>query len=320
MHMSVRHPMSIVLIAAVCSALFAGRAISGPWLPAPGEYSTELRGSLFSADDFHNRLGHREQFATGGVLQQRTALSYTEFGWKKNVSAVLGIPAVSVTRRSGTGAPNNTQTGLSDLKFGLRFKLADGPTALAFEVDYGAPLGYDHNVRLTSAQLRAADTTFARGLTGGDSANAVRQSAPPNLGLGQQEVTAMLLWGAEIRPLKGFIQLAHGYRHLGREVSGQALLGADLGIWFFPRVMMAGRYQGAIQVGHGTTSADAIEEHLVGPLLLYRVDDQLDVYAGFMSTATGRNTVHADRYYVGISMKQTGLNRLQGFLGGTKRP
>jgi hypothetical protein len=54
--------------------------------------------------------------------------------------------------------------------------------------------------------------------------------------------------------------------------------------------------------------------------MLWRVDDRLDLTAGSWSTAMARNNLHYDQFYVALAFKQTKLNRLQGFLGGTKAP
>ena len=56
--------------------------------------------------------------------------------------------------------------------------------------------------------------------------------------------------------------------------------------------------------------------HLAGPVLLYRVDDRLDLMAGSWSTAAARYAPHYDQVYVALAFKQTKLNRAQGFLGG----
>ena len=32
------------------------------------------------------------------------------------------------------------------------------------------------------------------------------------------------------------------------------------------------------------------------------------------------SALHTDRFYVGVAFKKTGLDRLQGYLGGTKGP
>jgi hypothetical protein len=202
----------------------------------------------------------------------------------------------------------------------MRFQLAGGSMPLALQVVWVAPAGYDHRVRLTADSIAGLMARTGRGLTDGDSAQFIRQQAPPSLGYGQQEMTATVQWGTEIRRLNGFLEMSHGYCYRGPKIAGQALLGANLGLWLWPKVLVAGRYQGAITVGRGETRADEIEEHLAGPVMIYRVDDHLDVFAGSLHTATARNVLHADRYYVGVALKQTGLDRLQGFLGGTKHP
>jgi hypothetical protein len=55
-------------------------------------------------------------------------------------------------------------------------------------------------------------------------------------------------------------------------------------------------------------------------MVLYRVDDHLDVKAGSWSTASGKNVLHYDQFYVGVAFHQSKLNRLQGFSGSTKNP
>ena len=58
---------------------------------------------------------------------------------------------------------------------------------------------------------------------------------------------------------------------------------------------------------------------MAGPVVLYRVDDGLDVYAGSWSTTAGRNTLRYREVYAGVAFHKTKLNRLQGFLGN-KQP
>ena len=77
---------------------------------------------------------------------------------------------------------------------------------------------------------------------------------------------------------------------------------------------------GAIEVGHGKTPADEIEEHLAGPVLLFRLDEGMDVFYTSLHTAAARNAIHADRFYVGVSFRKTALGELQGYLGGPKAP
>ena len=73
-------------------------------------------------------------------------------------------------------------------------------------------------------------------------------------------------------------------------------------------------------MGRGSTRADDVEEHLAGPVVIYRLDGGMDVFYTSLHTAIARNAIHADRYYVGIAFKKTELDRLHGYLGGTRLP
>ena len=294
-------------------------AQGGPWLPARGEYFSSLQASFYSANSFHGAGGHKAALAFGGYDEERSLLSYSEFGWKKGASVVLGIPVESVTRISAGGEVNRTDTGISDLQLGLRFKMADGPTAAALEVTWYPPPGYNRKYLLSADTLAYADASECADLTGSDSINCVRQMAPPRLGSGEQEVAAQINWGMPLRGWNGFVQVSQGYRYRG-QLAGQALFNADLGFWLGHSLLVAGRYRGAIDVGRGPTPADDVEEHLAGPAVIYRLDGGMDVFFSSLHTATARNALHTDRFYVGVAFKKTGLDRLQGYLGGTKGP
>ena len=76
---------------------------------------------------------------------------------------------------------------------------------------------------------------------------------------------------------------------------------------------------GSMTMSHGDLSPERTL-HLAGPVLVWRVDDRLDLAAGSWSTAMAKNALHYDQVYVAVAFKQTRLNRLQGFLGGTTAP
>ncbi len=294
-------------------------AQDSPWLLAPGEYYSSLQAGFYSADSFHGAGGKKAPLAFGGYDEDRSLLSYSEFGWKKGTSFILGIPVESVTRISTGGEVNRTDTGISDLQLGLRFKMADGPTAAALQVTWYPPAGYNRKYLLSADTLAFANASECAGLTGADSVNCVRQLAPPRLGSGEQEVAALINWGMPLRSWNGFVQVSQGYRYRG-QLAGQAIFNADLGFWVGHSLLVAGRYRGAIDVGRGPTPADDVEEHLAGPALLYRLDSGMDVFFSSLHTALARNALHTDRFYVGVAFKKTGLDRLEGYLGGTKKP
>jgi hypothetical protein len=201
----------------------------------------------------------------------------------------------------------------------MRIKMAEGRTAAALELTWYPPAGYNRKYLLSADTVAFADAGECAGLTGADSINCVRQMAPPRLGSGEQELSAAIHWGTGIPKFNGFVQVSQGYRYRG-QLAGQALLTADLGFWVGHSLLLAGRYRGAIDVGRGDTRADDVEEHLAGPVVIYRLDDGMDVFFSSMHTAIARNALHADRFYVGVAFKKTDLDRLQGYLGGTKQP
>ena len=309
----------VVLAALAFLGPRSAAAQGGPWLPAPGEFYSGFQTGFYSADTYHDARSHRANLAFGGVEERRSLLSYNEIGWKKSASVVVGIPVVSVTRLSAGREVNRTDTGISDIELGLRLKMAEGASAAALELSWYAPAGYNRKYLLSSDTLAYADASECAGLTGADSINCARQLAPPRLGSGEQEFAAVIHWGMSVKKWNGFVQLSNGYRHRG-QLAGQALLTADLGFWLGSSVLVAGRYRGAIDVGRGPTLADDVEEHLAGPVILFRLDDEVDVFASSLHTAIARNAIHADRFYVGVAFKNTGLDRLQGYLGGTRRP
>lgn len=290
------------------------------WVPAPKEFANEVRFSVFSARDFHGADGGRRALAGGGNTEERQLTSWNEYGWGKNTSAVIAIPLVSATRTFSDGS-SFTTTGAGDLYLGLRHRLAGGArSVLSIEAGWKAPLGYDGVVRRTRAALAADDTTVARDLVPADSANAVRQLAPPRLGQGQQDVQGLLLFGLTMPGWRSFFEAAAGYRYRFDDPSDQILLGGDLGLWITDRLLLSGHYAGTIALNEDDLDADGYQEQLVGPRLTVRVDDGLDMFAGSMHTPGAENAPHKDLFYVGFTMKQTGLDRFQGFLGGTKKP
>jgi hypothetical protein len=307
---------ALVCAASCCCAV---PAWSGPWILPPGDFHSELQAGFFSSDSYFGATGGRGSLAFGGVEEARSITSYNEFGWKKSASVILGIPVESVTRRSSGGEVNRTDTGISNVEIGMRIKMAGGPSAAALQITWYAPAGYNRKYLITSSQIASADAGECAGLSGADSINCVRQMAPPRLGPGEQEVATEIHWGTSIKRFNGFLQASQGYLYRG-QLAGQALFSADLGFWVGKSLLVAGRYRGAIDVGRGPTRADDVEEHLAGPVVLYRLDGGMDVFYSSLHTATARNALHADRFYVGVAFKKTELDRLQGYLGGTKQP
>jgi hypothetical protein len=313
-----------LLLAALAVPLFASSAgAAGAWSVGKGEWFSTIEGSVFSAPTFHDSDGVRlnAPFTT----EQRALRATTEIGWKDRISVLISLPAMSVTRHDRANRAAATATGLQDLMLGLRYALARGGAGATVQLDYTAPLGY--NRTLDSLGLRLGEGV------GFTDAN---RYVHVNDGLQQLALRAHLGAGFANRV---FLQASAGYatryhsfgkRDEGPVAAGeprpgkwiwadQLQTGADLGVWIAGPWLLGGRYRGVTTVSNGPLVPE-IAQHLAGPVLLYRLDDGLDMIAGSWSTASGRNVLHYDQIYVGVAFRQSKLNRLQGFSGTTRAP
>ena len=293
-----------LLILVVLAAMAVQRpAAAGPWALGPREWYADLEGSTFTANTFHAGEGSRAD--TGLVVEQRALRSVVEVGWTRRINLVFGLPMLSVTNRDAQ--VQGTATGFQDVSVGLRYNLMSAASAASISVGWNAPAGY--NRKLDSLGL--------------------------DLGEGLQELTGQLDLGTALKD-KGFVQgsIGYGYRYLGvgeRESgpvapgdihyakylwSNRLHMSADLALWFGGNWLASGRYRGDMTLAHGALAQDE-DVHLMGAALHHRFDERLDMFAGFWSTASGKNTLHYDQVYLGLAFHRSTLKRLQGYLGGT---
>ena len=317
--MSLRKALLAPLASFLAVATVAASGRAGAWLPAPGEYYSEISADRFLATTFHDDGGDRERL--GYAFEHRTLASYNELGWKKWASVVINLPFESVTARDLLS--DRSETGLSDLTLGLRVKLMDGPVALAVQGDWTAPLGYEHDSLGVGAWLGTGRQDVSGEVQLGTPRRYTR-GAGPWLGAGQQNFAGQLLLGAPLAKV-GFLELAGGYHYQLETPVTDVIARGTVGLWLGPSLLVSGHYAGSIaQVGVQESSAPDstfdVQAHSVGPEVRYRLDDHLDLFVGSWHTLAGKNVVHQDRYYVGVAMKQTRFNRLQGFLGTRRRP
>jgi hypothetical protein len=314
--MSARIHWCSLSIAIPLLVVTASNAAASAWSLDPGEFYSQIYGSTFSSDTYYDQHGDRAFLHGGGLWEERSLVSYNELGWKPKISFILGIPVKSVTRElGGAEAALATATGPADGTIGFRYRLENGRRAMAVEVDWITPLSYERSRFLTHADSVAAGDTNGDG----DSldANAARQLGSPTLGDGVQNVAVNFQFGLELT--RGFFEGSGGFKYRWEAPANQFLLGADLGFWLTRGVLLAGRYRGVISSTPQDPNFEPVE-HRLGPVLLYRIDQHMDVFVASMHTAAGTNTLHTDEIFAGFAFKQTKLNRLQGYLGGISPP
>jgi hypothetical protein len=303
----------------LCAVISTAALADSPWVLAPGEAYTEVRGGYFSADTYHRADGARvAMLFGGGEVERRSLVWTTELGWKKRLSFLFGVPLESVTRRYGTGATDRTITGFGDAQVGFRYGIAGGATALSLHLDWKAPLAYERGLGLTHQDSLLCGPDYNGD---GDSldANCLRQVGRPRHGEGQQDVALSLHFGTALPWLRGFLQASGGYQYRLEDPQDRLLAGADLGIWISRSLLISGRYLGALLVGEGERPTDDPEEHRVGPQVLWRTE-HLDVFAGSLHTAAATNELHRDEIFVGVAVRQSGLAPLRGYRGDAPAP
>jgi len=316
--MSARVAWLSALLLALSSVLSSSVAMAGPWALAPREFYVDFRGGHYSADTYHDVIGDRQPLFGGGDEQVSSLASHVEMGWKKNLSIAFGIPMTSVSRVPDTAPAPLTSTGFGDGLFGLRYNLRNGRSAMSLQFDWNPPLGYRRTRSLTG------EDSLACGDSSGDGdsldTNCARQSGNAVLGEGVQVVTFSFHAGTALPFAAGFAQAAVGYRYRFEDPVEQIVAAGDVGWWAMPTLLIAGHYTAEFAADNPDRLTDKVSSQRVGPVLLYRVTPTLDVYAGSLHTMAANNATHSDEFYVGLSMRHTGLNRLQGYLGGAREP
>ncbi len=318
--MSARAASSALILSLLIAPGFFRPAQAGPWLPARGEYYTELRGGLFTTDTYRDDAGN--SWSLGGKWEERSILGTVEFGLlgrkQGRVSVVMSAPLISASATVPT-LGSVTSTGLEDLRIGFRYGILRGPTALAFESATQWSLGYDRASSLLAFPERGG-------------------------GLDKQ-MGSSLQFGTPIAK-RGFLQIGTGLAMTFRDVDyvrselGNKVLtvrsfvgqtSADLGFWVTRSLLVGARYSGSTTLdskaswlvwGKPPIDLQPFERtlYLAGPMVVWRVDERLDLAAGSWFTVSAKNSFPCNQVYVALTLKKTSLNRLQGFLGGTKAP
>jgi hypothetical protein len=355
---SARSLLPSTILAAVAALAFTASAQAGAWLPAPGEYHSEIRSGIAASNEWFDDAGTKQPLVGGGRLDATQAVFSAEFGWKKNRSFFMSLPLASVHRHvedpSGFSA---TESGLSDMTVGLRFKIHQKRAALSLDLGWIAPLGYTRDYALRDASGASLDVTGAPGDPGKPG---VVQYAP-TLGDGSQRVFGTLNWGTPMGQ-RGFLGLAVGYRWtfptdgswqkwtVSASNPDQAIpvgprkhviTRADLGVWLGSRLLVGGTFEGLTRIGSSgspvvkdiggglglvtgekrpLTPEELATSYSAGPVVRLRVDDRCDVFAGSMHTLSGKNVLRTNQVYGGIAFKLTKLDRLQGWLGNAHKP
>jgi hypothetical protein len=326
--MSLRRSVAAVLAAATLTLAAPSHAGyptgSTPWVLKPGEFYSELTGSLYAARSFHDNDSERPSL--NGKLDERELVSYNEMGWKRRATLWLAVPIVSRGFTRFTGG-TSTATGLGDIDIGLRFRLKGGETPAALSFGWTAPLGGN---RKLFPGMDGDGGTDPASYPPYSPSNASDTSLYFNQGLQSLRVGAEFgghawkhaFWTAGGEWRYRFLEFGTtgGSSHNARFIGGNA----TLGWWATKSLLVTGLFDGewVTQQSANYDRSLSIDREparaLVGPRFTWRVDDRMDVLAGSWHVASGKNVIHYDEYYFGIAWRQSSLSRYAGGYGGTK--
>lgn len=320
-------PMTRAALAALLLAVHASVAAAGPWVLGPREYHASLGGSFFSAGSGYDAAG--ERVALDGLLERRSIDAEVEFSARRWLGMRLALPIVSATARdNGSVTAPVTNTGLGDLRVGLRVPVLTGARALAVNLDWQAPSGYnrvlaplvaDQSWKAAGSGLQALEASLQFGTPVG---------ARGFLQLGGGARYEALLFGEFFEDSDGNIDTsAVGVDAAERDWAMHITADAALGLWFTDRLLVAGIYRGEFaqstgRIVDGPNGLAPLEmtSHLAGSRVSYHLDDRLEVFAGSWHSPGGENVLHLDQFYAGLGWRATRLHRSQGFLGSARRP
>jgi hypothetical protein len=295
-----------------------------PWVLKPGEFYSELTGSVFAANTFFD--ADKERPPLDGKLDERALVSYNELGWKSRASVWIAVPLVNrgFTRFSGG---TSTSTGLGDIDLGVRYRMKGGTTPASLSFGWTAPLGGN---RKLFPGISGDGGTDPSSYPPYSTSNATDTSLYFNQGLQSLRVGADFggrawkhaFWTAGGEWRYRFLEFGNTdvSSHNARFIGGHA----TLGWWAMHSLLVEGLYEGewATSMSENYDRNLSVEReprrNLAGARLTWRVDDRMDVIAGSWHVARGENVIHYDQYYFGIAWRQSSLSRYAGAYGGTK--
>lgn len=269
-----------------CSA--PARAFDGgAWTVSPGEWYSEVSGGRIYANSWFRPDARNGAIPFEGRFQGFRVSSYNEIGWKKNTSVMLGIPFVTSTWRFYD--ESRTISGLSDMLLGLRLRLRDDNPGFILDGGWQAPLGYNKNVG-------------------------------PSLGDGRHKLWTELHAGTRLPLISGFVQASRGFFFISEDGELYGYTTVQAATWIGTRVLFGGHYGDFVPINSANEVSRLGTSYRAGPVLLFRVDDRLDISISGSRALFGRNSLETTQFQVALGFKQTKLNPLQGFLGTLQKP
>lgn len=195
-------------------------ASAGAWTAKKGD--TYLKGAV-NYFETSNRFGDEGTFENFSNLNFNV---YVEHGLQDNLTFFATGSLVDLENRAD--GVETSETGISDIEIGLRYRLIDGPIIVSAQGLFKAPYLYDEDAELP-------------------------------LGNGQEDFEGKLLFGSSFGPL-GYGGLEVGYRHRTDDPVDEFRFLVEYGIDVTEQVYLRTKLDGI----HAVQSSDIGDEGLVG--------------------------------------------------------
>jgi hypothetical protein len=280
----------IFALAVVLSVIPAAALAQSPWTLNRSGFSFQNTLVYSKSDMYFNNVGSEQAFGDSSEFRDFTNDLYLEYGIRDWMGLVLNLPIKALqTSFSGDQKDLNT-TGFGDFTLGLRFRTLEYPVVLSLQGEVTMPTGYNTS-----------------------------QVDPP-LGDGVWNVTGRILAGRSLYPLRGYVQAGAGYRMRGKNESistdfaNQIVYNAEVGYWFFERLLLIGRWAGNKASGDDKYKKDVFGGNVS---LQYRLSNFVNLTAGVFQPVGGTNYDSGTRFLLGIALRGNELGKYEGALSST---
>jgi protein XagA len=150
----------ILFLVALMSCLAVETLYAGAWTREIGGWYHQVTGNYYTADEFFDDDGSREDFADNGEFKDRNISYYVEYGILENLTVIGSWPYKWLEYEDNF--VRNKTDGFSDLELGLKYRLLSTDSGVcsvqglvkipeAYDEDDAVPLGnsqYDYEIRL----------------------------------------------------------------------------------------------------------------------------------------------------------------------------
>ncbi len=268
-------------------ALQIQAAHAGAWTQKKGGLFIKLGMLRFESTSQYLLSGDREKLSNLGRVVDVSVYSYLEYGLSDNMTVLASLPVKRITFDCAVEDCRKSSSGVADLQFGLRYRLAAQPWVVSIESTLKLATGYETSL--------------------GDEL----ESAPP-LGDGQTDYDLRILAGKSLFNHSGYLNLEAGYRARSKAPVDEIPFSVELGVNLTKEYLLIGKIHGVRSISEDQAQRNfrivdgrivnfvgtgAVEDFMKAQLqFIYRLSPNVNLAFEFDQVLTGRNTSHATTF------------------------